>query len=209
MVNSSLPVIVIGAGGHAKVVIDTLQAEHSEVLGFTNTSSVINSILNVPYLGTDDFIEKQDPKNILLLIAIGSVKSSNIRSSVFQKWKALGFHFKSLIHPSAIISKYADLGEGTQVMMGSLIQPGVTVKENCIINTGSSIDHDCYIGEHCHIAPRVTLSGGVNISSNCHIGAGATIVQGINIGSNVTIGAGSVVIKDVVSNSTVFGVPAK
>ncbi|APJ04562.1 acetyltransferase [Silvanigrella aquatica] len=208
MINSHLPVVIIGAGGHAKVVVDTLQAMQCEILGYTNITSE-KPLLNIKYLGSDDFIINQNPKNILLVIGFGSVKFALERQKTFEKWKSLGFSFKSLIHPSAIISQYAKLGEGVQVLMGSLIQACATIKDNCIINTGASVDHDCFIDSHCHIAPRVTLSGGVTISSNCHIGTGAVVIQNIIIENNVTVGAGAVVIKNVSSNSVVYGIPAK
>ncbi|WP_158999142.1 acetyltransferase [Pigmentibacter ruber] len=205
---SQLPVVIIGAGGHAKVVADTLQAMHCEILGYTNTINE-KPLLNLEYLGSDDFIMKQNPKNILLVIGFGSVKFALERQKTYEKWKALGFNFKTLIHPSASISRYATIGEGTQVLMGVLIQACASIKDNCIINTGASIDHDCFIDNHCHIAPRVSLSGGVTISTNCHIGTGSVVIQNIHIENNVTVGAGSVVIKNIASNSMVYGVPAK
>nr|BFD31179.1 acetyltransferase [Pigmentibacter ruber] len=205
---SQLPVVIIGAGGHAKVVADTLQSMQCEILGYTNAIDE-KQLLNLKYLGSDDFIMKQNPKSILLVIGFGSVKFALERQKTYEKWKALGFNFKTLIHPSASISQYATIGEGTQVLMGSLIQACATIKDNCIINTGASIDHDCFIDNHCHIAPRVSLSGGVTISTNCHIGTGSVVIQNIHIEDNVTVGAGSVVIKNIASNSVVYGVPAK
>ena len=204
----NFPIIVIGAGGHAKVVIDTLKSCSCNILGFTNLNSEIKYILDVPFLGNDIYIEKLNPKNILLALGIGSVKSTLIRNQIFEKWKSKGFNFVQVIHPSAILSSEVKIGEGSQILMGVVLQVGVQVMDNCILNTRCSIDHDCIIESHTHIAPGVTLSGNVHVGEAVHIGTGASIIQGVHIGQKVTIGAGSVVVKDVLKNKIVAGVPA-
>ena len=204
-----LPIIVIGAGGHAKVVIDTLRSSSSKILGFTNLTDEIKSILGVSYLGDDNFIDKQNPKEVLLTLGVGSVKSTMLRKEIFEKWKSKGFSFAKIIHPSAILSEEVEIGEGSQVLMGVVVQVGVQIMENCILNTRCSIDHDCIIESHSHLAPGVTLSGGVKVGEGVHVGTGSTIIQEIIVGKFSTIGAGSVVIKDVLNNTIVAGVPAR
>ncbi len=203
------PIVVIGAGGHAKVVISTLQACGSAILGFTNTSSEISSILGVPFIGSDQKIEEYNPKEILLAIGIGSIKSNNNRKRIFELWKNKNYSFAIIIHPSAIIDNNSEISEGAQILMGTTIQTGVKIKENCIINTKSSIDHDSIIHSHSHISPGATICGNVIIGTSCHIGASATIIQNIQIGEQSTIGAGAVVIKHAEKNGILAGVPAK
>lgn len=208
-INKPIPIIVIGAGGHAKVIIDCLQSTSINILGFTNISNSIKDILNIPYLGDDSYIEKYNPQEILLALGIGSIKSCKIRKHIFEKWKAKGFNFITVIHPSANISKSVTIGEGSQILMGVNIQTGVEIKSNCIINTSCSIDHDCIINSHSNLAPRTVLSGNVHIGSEVYIGVGATIIQNIKIESNSVVGAGAVVIRDVPSNNLALGLPAK
>jgi sugar O-acyltransferase (sialic acid O-acetyltransferase NeuD family) len=205
----SLPIIVIGGGGHAGVVIDTLLENSCKILGFTNLSKDINYFIHgIPYLGDDSIIENYDPKSILLTVGIGSIKSFNLRGEIFEKWKAKGYSFVTIIHPSAIVSKRAMIGEGAQILMGATVQAGVIIKENCILNTNCSVDHNCELDAHCHISPGVIISGSVKIGSYSHIGVGSIITQGLSVGQNATVGAGALVLKDVPSSSLVVGLPA-
>ncbi len=206
--HNNIPIVVIGAGGHAKVIIDTLKSSSSNILGFTNFSDEIKDIFGIPYLGDDHFIEKQNPNEILLALGVGSVKSTVLRKQIYEKWKNKGYYFTQVIHPSVTLSNEIEINEGSQILMGVVVQVGVKIMENCILNTSCSIDHDCIIKAHSHIAPRAVLSGNVKIGENAHVGIGATIIQGIEIGDYSTIGAGAVVIKNVPNNNLAIGVPA-
>lgn len=205
----NLPIIVIGAGGHAKVVIDTLQCCRSRILGFTNYSNEIESILGVPYLGNDSIIDEKNPDQILLAIGMGTLKSNNNRKKIFDYWKNKNYSFVTIIHPTAIISGSAEIGEGSQILMGVVIQTEAKIKENCIVNTRCSIDHNSIIHAHSHIAPGTTICGNVIIEPMCHIGAGATIIQNIRVAESSTIGAGAVVIKNTNKGETLVGIPAR
>jgi UDP-perosamine 4-acetyltransferase len=101
------------------------------------------------------------------------------------------------------------LGEGVQIMAGTVVQPGSKIGDNTILNTRSSVDHDCEIGAHVHIAPGVTLSGGVRVHDDAHIGAGAVLIQGVEVGASSLVAAGSVVIHAVPANTRVAGMPAR
>jgi len=205
------PVMVVGAGGHAKVVIATLQAGSIEIIGVTdsNLDKVGKLVLGIPVVGTDKAILEYDPEKILLANGIGSVDLPTIRTEIFSYFKNLGYSFITPIHPSAVVASEVTLGEGAQIMAGAIIQPGCHIGSNSIVNTGASVDHDCLIGSHVHLAPRVTLSGGVEIGDGVHVGTGAVIIQGVHIGRNGLVGAGAVVLKDVVENTKVIGVPAR
>lgn len=207
----NIPVLIIGGGGHAKVLIEALRLRSMNVIGIIDAdpAKVGIEVSGVRVVGEEDSISEYDPKTVRLVNAIGSIRQPKIRTAVFEKFKARGFTFSSVIHPSAVVAPDAVLGEGVQLMAGVVVQPGVTIGVDTIINTRAAIDHDCLIGDNVHIAPGVTLSGGVIVGNGAHIGAGATVIQGIRIGANSVIGAGSLVIDDIPSEAEVFGVPAK
>lgn len=202
------PIIILGAGGHASVLIDILISCSEQIIGIL-TPEKIQSWNGIEVIGNDDKLLEYQPDQVLLVNAIGSVKQPTLRAKIYQVCKEKGYSFANVIHPSAIVSSGATLSEGAQIMAGAIIQTGVQIGENVLVNTRSSIDHDCIIGRNVHIAPGVTISGGVEINDNVHIGTGSVVIQGIKIEDNSVIGAGAVVIHNVNSGETVVGVPAK
>jgi sugar O-acyltransferase (sialic acid O-acetyltransferase NeuD family) len=206
----NLPLILLGAGGHSRVLIETLLERDFHIIGVTTLDkSHKGSIKGVPIIGDDSMVLNYPIDEIRLINAVGSVGAPIARTNLYQFYKELGFQFQQVIHPSSIIAQTAILAEGVQVMAGAVIQTDSKIGENSIINTKSSIDHDCNIGMNVHVAPGVTISGGVEIGNNVHIGTGSVIIQGIKIGDNCVIGAGSVVIDNIIQGKTVMGVPAK
>jgi sugar O-acyltransferase (sialic acid O-acetyltransferase NeuD family) len=207
------PIIVIGGGGHAGVVLDLLQQTgKNEILGFTDmaTSSIVSNKLRIPKLGNDEFvINNYSPDSVWLVNGLGSTAKMSLRESIFNFFKMYHYEFMTLVHPRAIVAPNVIIEEGAQIMAGVIIQTGSTIGKNSIVNTGSIVDHDCTIGSHVHIAPGVTLSGNVIVENGVHVGTGASIIQGVNIATQALVGAGSVVIQNVQANITVMGVPAK
>ena len=204
-------IIVIGAGGHAKVLLNTLLEQDLEILGIVdvNTSKFGEVVLGVKIIGNDEVIQKYSKDDICLVNGIGSVESLELRKRIYQKFTRLGYSFINVIHPASIIAKDVNLGSGVQIMAGVIVQPGCRIGENTIVNTGASIDHDCFVKDNVHIAPGTVLSGNVTIGSCTHLGTSCTVIQGINIGSKVLVGAAALVIHDVKSGSKVCGIPAK
>ncbi|WP_259549300.1 acetyltransferase [Heyndrickxia sp. FSL K6-6286] len=202
------PVIIIGNGGHAKVITDILLFQNRDIIGFTAPQKESNAY-QIAYLGKDEAILQFKPDEIELINGIGSVKDTENRKNIYLYFKSCNYIFSSVVHPSALIANSVELGEGVQIMAGSVIQPFAKIADNTIVNTSVSIDHDCHIGKHCHIAPGCTFSGMVSIGDCSHIGTGTTIIQNIKIGSHVLIGAGSLVIHNIGSNKKAFGAPAK
>lgn len=202
------PLIILGNGGHAGVLTETLLSQGEKIIGFTSPTQEVNDF-GLTYLGQDEVIYNYNEMEIELVLGIGMVNPGSIRESIFTKLKQKGYLFKSVIHSTAIISPSAKLGEGIQIMAGSVIQTRTSIADNTIVNTGALIDHDCQIGAHIHIAPGVNISGAVQIQNGTHIGTGTTIIQGIDIGENCLIGAGAVVVKNLKNNVKAFGVPAK
>lgn len=189
-------VFLYGASGHAKVIIDIVEAMGSKVAGLIDDNETIHEMFGFPVAHS---FTGQSP----LIISIGSNK---IRKKLVEQ---LASQFTTAIHPSAVVSKRAIMAEGTVVMQGTVIQSGVHIGRHCIINTGASIDHECEIGDYVHISPHATLCGNVTIGEGAWIGAGATVIQGVKIGCWAVIGAGAVVIKDVPNNTVMAGVPAR
>lgn len=206
----TLPVIIIGGGGHAKVIADVLRLQGVRILGFTEIDDSRKSLTStVPYLGNDAVIAQYHMEEVLLANGLGSIKNTTARRKIYDAFSEQGYQFAVCIHPSAVIAADVRIGEGSQIMAGSVVQPGCDIGRNVILNTRASLDHDCVIGDHAHVAPGATLSGGVQIASGAHVGTGATVIQGIFIGEDSIIGAGGVVLEDVVANSIVVGVPAR
>lgn len=204
------PVIIIGNGGHAKVLVDCLRLKNVNIIGMLDKcpSSGIE-VTDIPILGDDCAIFDYPSDAVELVSGIGSIGNTGLRTDIFNRFKNLGYSFRSVIHPNAIVSENCYLGEGIQIMAGAVINTGTQIAADTIVNTGAVIDHDCKIGSHVHIAPGVTISGGVRIGDGSHIGTGATIIQGVTIGERALIAAGAVVISDIASGSKVVGVPAK
>ena len=207
----SRPIILLGCGEHGRVLLDVLLDQKFIVLGIADKNVEVNTkIYGIPVLGDDDFILKTyKPDSVDLVNGIGSIGDLSIRSKIYEKFKTLGYGFKTIIHPSAVISSRVILKEGVQVLAGVVINTETEVGENTIINTRSSIDHGCVIGRNVHIAPGCVLSGCVRVGENTHVGTGSTVRQGIQIGSNTLIGVGSVIVKDITSGVVAYGSPTK
>jgi UDP-perosamine 4-acetyltransferase len=200
-------VILIGAGGHAKVLIEALEASGVEILALTDADRARwgARLLERRIEGGDDWLLKQPAASIRLVNAVGSVDRESLarRRAVFEKFHAAGYRFAQVVHPSAVVSRRAALGEGTQVMAGAVIQADAEIGANSLINTRASVDHDSRIGAHVHVAPGAVLSGGVTLGDAVHVGTGAILKQGVRIGEGALVGAGAVVLRDVPSRGTI------
>ena len=206
-------IIGLGAGGHAKVVIEILRAMGGyEFVGLLDPQQELwgTEVLGVPVLGDDTLLSKLRNQGVeFAFIGVGTVGDTQPRERLFQKVRQQGFQIVSAIHPQAIVSPSAKIGHGPTIMARSVINATVRVGDNVIINTGAIVEHDCIIGDHSHIATGAQLASTVKVGNGTHIGAGATVIQCINIGENVLVGAGSVVIRDVPKGMTVAGCPAR
>ncbi len=205
------PVIVLGAGGHAKVVIDALKTAETEILGAVDPDQATHgtNILGVDVLGADDVVLEYAFDAIGLINGVGSTEPSNRRIDLYRHFKDAGYAFANVIHPSAVIGGDVEMADGVQIMAGAVVQPGCRIGANTIINSRASVDHDCVIGDHVHIAPGAVLGGGITIGSGSHIGAGTSIIQNVRIGKNVMVAAAAAVVADVPDGARIAGVPAK
>jgi sugar O-acyltransferase (sialic acid O-acetyltransferase NeuD family) len=205
-------IIILGGGGHAKVLIDLMIVNGNyEIVGILDIGLMKGAkVLGVPVLGGDDILTDIFNKGIkTMCIAVGSARDNSTRCRLFDTSKQIGFTISSLIHSNSYVSEKSTISEGVQIMAGVTIQTSTCIGENSIINTGTIIDHDCFVGKHTHICPGVIIAGGVTIGNNSFIGPGATVTKGVEIGNNSVVGAGAVVINDVPDGLMVIGVPAK
>ena len=208
----AVKVVGLGAGGHAKVVIEILRCHEScELIGLLDGKPELQgrSVLGVPVLGDDDLIPTLRRDGIChFFVGLGSVGDTRPRRRLFELALQYGMKPVNVVHSQAIVSPSAELGEGVTIMAGAVINACTRLGVNVIVNTGAVIEHDCVIGDHVHVATGAQLASTVQVGTGAHIGAGATVRQCILIGEEAIVGAGAVVVKDVPSHTVVVGVPA-
>ena len=204
---------LLGAGGHGCVLLDALLSAGVRIAGIIDPGKAVGSLIfGIPVLGGDDLLDRLLPSDILLVngvgIGIGIGAGAEFRASMFKKWKARGFDFLSVLHPSVRPARGVFLGEGCQVMNGAILQCRARIGANAVINTRASVDHSCVVKAHAFIGPGAVLCGDVNVGAGAMIGAGATILPGVDIGDGALVGAGAVVRRDVPRDHFVAGNPA-
>ena len=198
LTDNQKPVIVLGAGGHAKVILDMLVRSGRKIQGIIAPDKVAGeSLFGFKIIGDDKVISGFLPNSVELANGVGALPYTKHRWELAEKMRKQGYSFTTVIHPSAIVANDVKLADGVQVMAGVIIQPGTSVGRDSIINTGVLLDHDCNVAQNCHLASGVICSGEVNIEECVHIGAGTSIIQNINVGKNSVIAAGSVIYKDI------------
>lgn len=210
---SGLPIIIIGSGGHAAVVADALLASGRQVLGFTDNDASRQGVrlCGLSVLGGDSVLARHAIANVELANGIGGAGKpggAGLRSRVQHGLEAKGWRFTSVRHPSAVVSPFAQIGAGSQLLATSVVQAGAVVADGCIVNTAAVIEHDARVDAFVHVACGAVLCGNVTVGANSHIGAGAVIRQGVQLGEHTVVGAGAVVLNDFSGGGTLLGVPA-
>ena len=206
-------VIGLGAGGHAKVVIEILQLHKAyEVVELVDTKRELwgTKVLGIAVLGGDELLPLLYEKGVRhAFIGLGAVRDTTARRELYEKARRLGFELVSAVHPQAIISPSADMGHGPTIMAGAIINAASKVGDNVVINTGAIIEHDCTISDHTYVASGAQLASNVAVGEGSYIGLGASVRQCIHIGRNSIVGAGAVVVDDIPDNVVAVGVPAR
>lgn len=199
-------IALLGGGGHASVIADVLLKLEYKIEVIVDKQLTLNREIfkGIPVISDDLFFSKYLPGTIKVANGLGFVPGSCKRNTIFAKLKAMGYVFETIVSKDALVSSYSELDEGVQVLPGAIIQPGVRLGENTIINTRVIIEHDTIIGNNCHISPGGVLCGGVNCGENVFIGANATVIQNINIGDESIVGAAALVRKNILPKSTFY-----
>ena len=200
------PLIIIGGGGHASILLDILLQQNREILGFVcpKIDSSRRIFSNIQHYSSDNDVLKWPKNSIFLVNGLGSLPKKSRREGIFEKFLALGYEFETVISSYSIVSPYAELANGCQIFPGAIVQTGAQIGENTIVNSGAIVEHDCKVGKSNHIAPNALLCGGVETQENVHVGAGATIIQSIHIGAHAIIGAGTTVINNIEGSAVVY-----
>jgi len=204
-------IVIIGGGGHAKVVISIIRKLNQfEILGYIDRKNN-GSILGATYLGNDDLLQKiiSDDPGCSAVIGVGMISTNNERERIFKSLKKLGFELPPIISPNSIINEEVEIDEGSVVMDGVVVNAGTKMGKCCILNTNSTIEHDCMISDFSHICPGAILSGGVRIGKHCLIGAGASVRQYLSITNFCIIGAGASIVKNCNNSGVYIGVPGR
>ena len=203
--------VVLGAGGHAKIILDIMKLNHINICGLTDAVLTENdTCMGYPVLGTDDVLPELKEKGInKAVMGIGHVGAYQVRNKVYEFALSKGFDFPNMIHPEAVVADTVSMKQGIAVCAGAVVNPEVSIGNLCIINTLSIIEHEAHIGNGVHIAPHTTILGGACVGDNSFIGAGSIILQGVHVGRNCIIGAGSVVLKDIEDDCVVVGNPGR
>ncbi|WP_188454966.1 acetyltransferase [Virgibacillus oceani] len=199
--------ILIGAGGHSKVIKDIVALEmEMDLYAIVDDAIDQTEKLDKIIYANTSLLDSLNLKEYKFCIAIGN---NYVRKKLFKKFSIPIEQYVTLIHPSAVISKGAKIGYGTVVMPNVVINADTTIGNHCIVNTNSVVEHDNILSDFVHVSPSATLSGVVSVGEGTHIGAGAVVIPVMNIGSWNTVGAGAVVVGDLDDNVTAVGVPAK
>lgn len=208
---NKLPLILIGGGGHCRSCIDVIDLEgRYSIKGILDAKETPGQQIDgYPILGNDELVEDLVRKGNHFLITIGQIKSSKIRSALFEKLKRHNAKLATIISPKAYISPHATVGAGTIVLHGAIINAGAVVGQNNIINSLSLIEHDAIVGNHTHISTGALVNGGCSIGDHTFIGSGSVIANNITVGDKIVVGAGSLVLSDIAEPGVYAGSPVK
>jgi len=193
--------LVIGAGGHAKVVVDAAEAAGHTVVGVVGAPADPPELLGHPVVQSAEGIAADG-----FIVAIGD---NATRARIFSEYMAAGFTPATVVHPSLVVGTDVEIGAGTFIAAGVIINTGTRIAEDCILNTGCTVDHDCLIGAHAHMGPRAALCGGVILGEGVLLGVGSCASPCTSVGKWSVVGAGAAIVDALPERSVCVGVPAR
>lgn len=201
-------IFLFGASGHAKVIIDAIERASSRIVFVFDDDAAKHgkSLMGYPIIGGRAELLRRLGENRTGVVSIGD---NRIRAEIAEWLVEQDCSLRLVVHPSAVVGRDVEMGDGTVVMAGVVINSGARVGRNVIVNTGSTIDHDCEVADGAHVGPGSHLCGHVSIGECSLVGAGTTIVPGVRVGATAVIGAGSVVLRDVADGARVAGNPCR
>ena len=208
---SKAPILLVGAGGHARACIDVIELEgRFAISGLVDIREQVGArVFGYPVLGSDEDLPSLLVGHAHVLVAIGQIKTSEPRVRLFSLLERHNCEFPTIVSPRAYVSSHATVGAGTIVMHGAVVNAGATVGRNCILNSQCLVEHDAVIGDHCHISTAAAVNSGVAVGSGTFVGSNACVRQGIKIGERCVIGMGQRVLADCEAGTMVPAAAAK
>jgi UDP-perosamine 4-acetyltransferase len=204
-------IVVIGGGGHAKVIVSILQKlKNCQIIGYTDLKNN-GPLLGVPYLGSDDQLPAlaAEPGAVNAALALGQVGLGNVRCELWSRLQPVALPFPWIVSPGAVVNAGVLVGEGAAVMDGAVINTGASIGRGAIVNTNCTVEHDVVLEDWVHVAPGATICGGVIVGRFSMIGAGATVIEGRKIAAGCIVGAGATVVEDLTEAGIYVGCPAR
>lgn len=205
--------VIFGAGGHARVLLESLGGESEErtfVILVPHKDLWGRDFFGIPIIGDDSLLPSLvDRGASSFMVGVGGTQDNSRRISLFRLGLRYNLEPLGVVHSSALVSKSAVIGVGSQLLAGCIVNVGARIGSNVLVNTGAIVEHDCVVGDSVHIATGATLAGGVHVGDSAHVGCGAVVKEGITIGEGAVVGTGAAVIRDVVAHDVVVGVPAR
>lgn len=205
-------ILVIGGGGHARVVIEAIRAAAThEIAGIAASASAAGEIIDgVPVICTDEELARIRSEGVSsAVVAVGSVGDASARVRLAEAARNAGFDFPVIVHPRAYVAPTATVAEGAFIAAGAIVGTGAQIGAFAIINSLAVVDHDCRIGRFAHVAPGCALSGAAEVGDRTHVGVGSSVIQGVRIGRDTLVGAGAAVVEDLGDEVIAYGVPCK
>lgn len=207
MNNSELiPLVVIGGGGHAGVLVDILRSQQREILAIVSPEDISQRRIfsGLTHLKRDEDVLGFSPDSVRLVNGVGMLPKSRLKYKLNEHFLSLGYSFETVISDSAQISSFAEIAQGTQIFSGAIIQAGAFIGAHSIVNSGVIIEHDSILGEYNHIAPKAVLCGQVTTHDHVYVGANATVIQNITLEQSSIVGAGAIVTQHVFSEQICY-----
>lgn len=212
-VQAPVTCLVLGAGGHASVLIECLELRPATTIaGVLDPDRRLwgGTLLGVPVLGGDDRLDGLAASGVThFVVGVGGIGNNRPRQRLYEAALAAGLAPLVVRHPSSVVSSRAVIGAGSQLLPGCIVHTLASLGVNVIVNSGAIVEHNCVVADHAHVATGARLASTVRVGVGAHIGTGATILQCLRIGDWAVVGAGAVVIRDVPAGATVVGVPAR
>jgi len=210
---SSIPILGLGAGTHAKSVLEAIRSMGQfDAVGLVDDEPdrVGGQLLGVPVVSGVDALKRFRSEGVRhAFVGVGGIEKSGPRQRVFERLRDAGFTLPPIIHGAAIVSSWARVGVGAQILAVAVLNADAEIGDGVIVNTGAIVEHDCRIGDYAHIAPGARLAGLVTVGSGAHVGIGAVVIERVRIGAGALVAAGAVVLNDVEEGARVAGVPAR
>jgi len=203
-------IVLVGGGGHCKSAIDVIEEEGMfSIAGIIDVKAKLGQkVLNYEISWTDDQLGELSKRYSHFMITVGQLQNPEARISLYNKIKNHGGVLPVIVSPTAHVSRFASVEEGTLIMHHAVVNADASIGKNCILNTGCLIEHDAKVGDHCHISTRAVINGGTSVDDRVFVGSSAVLAHMISVGNNSIISSGSVVRKNVPESSLVFGNPA-